>query len=306
MKAIYIVVLTLLCFPSLAQYTYAPIGATWHYDKVENFAEEKGYVLVTSERDTLINEKESRILSQVYVNSDGVEQQRENLYVHQTGDSVYFWINEEFRLFYDFSLEVNDTMEIYSPEELCSGEYIGHIKLDSITLIDINGVSLRKFHTSRLPGSPYMYSGPFVEVLGMTGWSFYPQDTGCIQDQLPSIGSLRCYSDLLLDDYSAAPGIPCDTTIKYVDLPEDKVDGIDPFDIYFDPSERTLIIKSPAEKRVDNLWLSVYDTKGLCLVHERLNEESYHLNMSGFPRGLFIVNILQSSKIIFNHKIFAF
>jgi hypothetical protein len=51
------------------QKEFAPIGATWYYSKVENFAGEEGYVKIVSESDTVIEGKKSKILSQKYYNT---------------------------------------------------------------------------------------------------------------------------------------------------------------------------------------------------------------------------------------------
>lgn len=114
MKKIFICVLILSSIYSFGQKEFAPIGATWYYSKIENFAMEEGYVKIVSERDTTIEEKLSKILSQTYFSISGDSIIRENFFVHQNEDTIFYWLDDAFRAIYNFSLTTGDTMEIYS------------------------------------------------------------------------------------------------------------------------------------------------------------------------------------------------
>ncbi|HYX09339.1 MAG TPA: hypothetical protein VE912_21580, partial [Bacteroidales bacterium] len=214
MKKSILIFATLICGTAFAQKEFAPFGATWYYSKVENFAGEEGYIKIISERDTVINNKQSKILSQIYYSSNGDRSVLNNFYIHQAGDTVYYWIDDSFQILYNFSLKKGDTMMIYSKDILCpdNESHLGEIKVDSVVNILINGIELKKFYTSPTEGSVYKYSGPFIEVIGGID-GIYPVDTGCSADAFPDIGKLRCYYDSSLGHFNVPDRVSCDSLL---------------------------------------------------------------------------------------------
>ncbi|MCK5538072.1 MAG: hypothetical protein KAI79_14700, partial [Bacteroidales bacterium] len=202
------------------QKEFAPIGATWYYNKTENIVGELGYVKIISKKDTVVNEKACKLLSKTYYSSKKDTVPYGNYIVHQSGDSIFYWLDEGFKLVYDFSLEVGDSMYIYSPELLCPDDssHWGEIVVDSITYTTINSFELKTMHTSPTTNSNYLYAAPFVEIIGSLSY-LLPLDTGCgICDQLTEFGRLRCYNDSIIGYKNFYFDYPCDTTYSYVSV----------------------------------------------------------------------------------------
>jgi len=88
---------------------WAPVGAKWHYTPPVT-----GHcVYVESVKDTIVNERESKILEIRYCQEDMFISKE---IIHQKGDSIYFLHDSTFVLLYNLSASIGDTIEVYPNE----------------------------------------------------------------------------------------------------------------------------------------------------------------------------------------------
>ncbi|MEA1898406.1 MAG: hypothetical protein U9N53_12175 [Bacteroidota bacterium] len=303
MKILLLCISLALSIYSFGQKEFAPIGATWYYSKIENFAMEEGYVKIVSERDTTIEGKLSKVLSQTYFNISGDSIIRDNFLVHQNEDTVFYWLDNAFRAIYNFSLTAGDTMEIYSSEVLCpqNESHFGYIKVDSILNFTINDVVLKKVFTAPIAGSVYMYPGPFLELIGGVN-GIFPIDTGCSADIFPDIGKLRCYSDPVIGKYQVSIDTPCDTLILItnVRLVEDSHELV----VSYNPIHKTIDIIFQNFELYDNMFVNIYDLMGRSILNKRIVGQTTQMDLSGFINNVYIIQIVQNKELIYNEKIY--
>ncbi len=180
-----------------AQMEFAPIGATWYYDFPEDgvMNPNRGYIKVTSARDTTIAGKSARILEAEAHTSTGESFSLKPDIVHQSGDSIFYYVDGDFRLTYNFSLQIGDTMSIYA--NLNCFEYkeerYGSVVIDTIVELVIDERTIKVFYTSRTQDSQYEYC-TFAEVLGSLGG--LTSDYGIFDAGVcDGYYNVRCYHD---------------------------------------------------------------------------------------------------------------
>lgn len=260
------VLLTILlasCFQVVkAQTEFAPIGATWYYSTYAMSAN-IGYDKVTSDRDTVIDGKKVKVLVREHHTSKDEIFFADNFYVYQTGDSVFYYLDGDFRLVYDFGLNVGDTMQIYASHNFCGdGSNYGYVIIDSITEVNVNGVKLKKFHSTKTDESDFGLQGPFVEILGATDGFFYPP---CVADAAgEGIRDLRCYEDSTLGLFHYSM-VDCDYRYFISDLLENENfnKGFLSDKIKYSNLDRSFSIEIPDE--CEFYEMQIFDMRGVCV-----------------------------------------
>ncbi len=303
MKTLLTIFTTLICVTAYGQREFAPFGATWFYSKIENFAGEEGYIKVVSERDTLIDNKQSKILSQKYFSSNGDSSVLNNFYIYQNGDTIYYRIDEDFHILYNFALEKGDTMEIYSKDIYCPGNesHFGEIKVDTIVNLTINGIELKKIFTSKIQGSAYKYPGPFLEIIGGLN-GIHPVDSGCSCDVFPEIGDLRCYYDESFGHYHVPNSVRCDSLLTTVNPISKDVN----VDILYWSEAKTFTIDLNKLNYSGEFLLKVYDVNGRSIFTNKVHSKTIKVYIPVEITGIYILQIINNQNIIYNEKICAY
>jgi len=104
----------IIFIPVLAQsQNWFPIGATWYY----NYREQQifpaiGYTKYTVIKDTVVDSKPSKLIIQETVRYNGDTLPTNFIIVREENSKVYYYYNNTFRLMYDFTLNVGDTLAI--------------------------------------------------------------------------------------------------------------------------------------------------------------------------------------------------
>ena len=186
---------------------FGPKGATWHYSAWTLFPPPPQFVFV-SEGDTMINNINARII-QYYTIDSGTAYPVDSLnkFVYTVGNQVFYWVEDEFYLLFDFDAQPGDT--IYSRAEYypvflgCDSDFSnGPIDfsyvVDSIGSINIDGVDLRTQYVTPVNTkgfSDWSIDGPIVERIGLYSYSnfWWGRGEGCILGGFPDL--LRCYED---------------------------------------------------------------------------------------------------------------
>ncbi len=302
-KIKYFLICILFVTEVTAQKEFAPLGSEWYYSKVEDWnPPDEGYVKFTTIKDTTINDKPTRIIERVYYNSNGETENWTDEYIHQSGDTVFYFRDGEFRILFNFSLEKGDTMQFYSDDFNPCGsvEKIGFVVIDSLYMQTINEIALKTFLCSPTENSPWEYYR-IAEGIGHYS-GFYPRfnNTCDIQDFIPEIGELRCYSDNELGFVNIWNN-PCDTIIDYKVFIDDlKVDNY--FTIYPNPSDQILQIKS---NNADELIraIEIYSMNGQIILKKYIQKINCTIDLSSILAGIYLIKIKSVSDKISIQKL---
>lgn len=193
------VITLLILFISLNSFgqTWAESGAAWHYSYVSIVGEGYSNVYYVSDTTLLgIQSKKFSVSDHYYNQVFGYFENYFKGYEYTYADSnhVYHYINGEFKILYDFSAQVGDTLTHYLYSNLLFEECdsIGRSIVSEIGTININGEDLRWYEVEYLNGLAYL-SGRVIEKVGCIGFMF-PDINGCVVTEEAS-GPLRCYED---------------------------------------------------------------------------------------------------------------
>lgn len=215
--------------PSNAQLdepVFAPIGASWYYSSASFGppwigAELSVYFLV--EKDTFLLGVEARVIG-CYVNENNQIMRVDELtkYIATSGDQVYYRVENEFVLLYDFGAQPGDTIhskvEEFGVDIGCMSDFSQGVidfryVVDSVGMQLLDGAELRVLHVHSLSNSPdpdWFFGGAVIERIGIREYAafWWGRGQGCIFEG----GSLRCYVDPEISWRSSdfSESLPCD------------------------------------------------------------------------------------------------
>lgn len=274
---------------------FAPIGATWYYETIENMRNDYGYVKLTVEKDTLMEGITARKISATHV--FGTPTKWNDLFVYQNGDSVFYYLKNRFRLVFDFGWEIGDTVIIYrSPfiseytlEEL---PFSAQAVITDKTTETVNGHPLRRWNVTpvgnydTVPIVPPHYphqGGNLMEVFGFLGG--FLSVSNDVADGMPNITRLLCYSD---DTFDRIP-----FEISHYDGPCDRVSlpiGSDksPLKLTVDNTNHLIDITLPdAEQGVAYL----YNSMGTLVMEQPFCGNRFQILYKNFNIGVYVLSI---------------
>lgn len=271
---------------------FAPLGAEWYFDEqlLVPYVNH-GYNHYQVIKDTLINGKAAKLIIKQEVYPTGILAGTDSLYTYEEDSKVYFLINHQFELIYDFGAKVGDTIKFSSAFYPCDS--VAPVVVDSIEIITVNGVSLkRQFLSNELVQSGYENEkiiDVVTEKLGHNRGIFYYPHCEPIDYFVEPF--LRCYQDSLIsyvEEYwnYLYPGSPCDTTI-FLGIKNERTDG--QVKIFPNPVKSSVTIEG-----LNHIsCFEVLDTRGQKL----LSTTGVNLNcldVSCLPAGLYVLKIITS------------
>lgn len=176
-------------------------GAIWTFDDQQEFTyQAHGYDKYTVVGDTVINDTAAKQILHKTVSYMGTEYGGNvpSIIVHESNSRVYYWDGTKFVQMYDLSLNVGDTLDIYSfnyDSELYDS--VSPFVVDSVYIENINGVDLKVQEFSCTMYGLYgenneIYSEKIIERIGSEKSFFYHPE--CPGDVFVYTG-LRCYND---------------------------------------------------------------------------------------------------------------
>lgn len=186
---------------------FAPLGSTFYYS---NWTSQPHVELLkfVVEEEVILNGISARAIK-FYAEENNMLVAKEELtkYVYTDGNKVYYWVEDDFYLLYDFGAQAGDTIfsriEDFPYSLSCfanfeNGPFNFSYQIDSIGTIEINGEILRTqfvtpiYHTNQIN---WIIQSPVIERIGQITWTSYWWGTGegCFLGGSPGI--LRCYTD---------------------------------------------------------------------------------------------------------------
>ncbi len=269
---------------------FAPIGASWYYSSVSNgppwIAAELGvYFLV--EKDTFMLGVEASVIG-CYDNVENQIVRIDSLtkYVATIGDKVYYKVEDEFILLYDFGAQPGDTIhskvEDFEISIGCGSDFSqGVIEfsyvVDAVGIQLLDGAELRVLHVHSLSNEPdpdWIFEGPVIERIGIMGYAafWWGRGQGCIFEG----GSLRCYIDPVISWRSSdfSESLPCD----YISATSEVQTHT--YTIHPNPASTHITLPSGAEH------VGLFDMTGRSM---NLSYFDNQLDVATYPTGMYII-----------------
>jgi hypothetical protein len=279
--------------PSSAQIdepVFAPIGATWYYSSPSNgppwiATALSVYFLV--EKDTFMFGVDARVIG-CYVNEDNQITRVDSLtkYIATIGDQVYYKVEDEFVLLYDFGAQPGDTIhskvEEFGVDIGCMSDFSqGVIDFSYVVnFIDvqlIDGVELRVLNAHSLSNDPdpdWNFDGLMIERIGIMGYAMFwwGRGQGCIFEG----GSLRCYEDPEISWRSSdfSESLPCDYISATSEIQAKA------YIIHPNPASTYITLPTGAEH------FELFDMTGRKMEVVHFDNE---LEVASFPAGMYII-----------------
>lgn len=291
----------IIFIPVLAQsQNWFPIGATWYY----NYREQQifpaiGYTKYTVIKDTVVDSKPSKLIIQETVRYNGDTLPTNFIIVREENSKVYYYYNNTFRLMYDFTLNVGDTLAIDISSSYCDS--VSPLIVDSIKNININGINLRVQYVKGI----YYYSGvwqglvdtitfPIIEKVGndvynnsTNNFFFNPV---CFVGEGFILNNLRCYIDSNIlykggSYYNQNLGYsyPCDTLINGSMGITELSKNENTIEIFPNPSSEFVTVK--AVSAINKI--EVYDSYGKLLSTFQPGCNDFTINIKSYLQGVY-------------------
>ena len=221
-----VLLLFALSFTTVKGQTWAPIGATWHYESHAFFQPVKGYFHYESIRDTTVYGRSCRLINPIY--SYQCLARSGPPITYQSNDSVYFLTYVDsiprFQLHYSWNAKPGDTWIMHNEHDFWFYPSIDTVmvRVDSIDLITINGKSLRRQWVSlALLNYDSIFYGPHehIETIGDLYYFFGTERENGWCDMEWPLG-LRCYTDTFLGTYMRIQYDSCTQIYDYNSIEE--------------------------------------------------------------------------------------
>ncbi|HLN74651.1 MAG TPA: T9SS type A sorting domain-containing protein [Prolixibacteraceae bacterium] len=283
------------CFPDLSgnnkeNTEFAPIGAEWYYSQYESYnPPQANYIKHTSIKDSIINGKPVKVIQKTRYQRSGATSLGYE-YLHQNGDTIFYWKNNDFHVLYNFSLAKGDSLLTYSemPGYLPNDPY-GWVEIDSTYTTTINNHVLKTYRVTTKKMSYWDFGmHPIIEKIGSLTY-LLPQNIGYVVDD-PDIGPLRCYSDPELGEFHFED-LPCDTITTFPD-------GVNLYDrslqvkVYPNPVSNDLFIAGNFKEK--EYTLELYSIKGVLIKTECLEGgiNIYKIDAGTLKSGSYILKVI--------------
>ena len=194
----------------------------------------------------------------------------DTFFLRQEGDSILYYVDSSFQLLYNLSLEIGDTMQVYTPVEIRAfgSETVSYVpySVDSVKTITIDGQALRGQYLTPQSPNPHYLDGALTpgwryELLGTVDGYFLPYNGFFCDGICPRF--LRCFSGrTAIGEVSARlVDFPCDQVIT-TSVHEPDIGSF--FALWPNPvaSGQSLIIQADASISTREAQLILYDPAG--------------------------------------------
>lgn len=292
MRAVRLTIVLILCSSCLlsAQLSWAPLGATWYYNKKEGGQASPpayGYLKIEAVKDTLIEDQPTTVLEMSRYISNGQVYTVGSIYTFAKDSIIYTWTDGNTSVLYDFTKKASEEHEITGfGFNDCGNSSIGSVIVDSCGHRTINGFESSFYYCSPTDTSIWEYQREINSIFGSVNFMFaYPVFCD-VMDVENFAGILRCYSDDRIGTINLGE-IPCDTLIPtgFQD-PESVSDEIwiypNPCNDYF-----TLAQLSPFSQPC----FTIFNLLGEAILDSRMIDPEEIVDVSTFSKGFYIIRI---------------
>ncbi len=273
---------------------FAPIGAKWYYSNRENplGGSQQGYLLVESEKDTLIIGKAAKLLRNTYYSSIGDTLDLGYDIVYSENNQVFYIKNNRSFLLYNFNPALGDTLKFRDPD-------LSNISADTTILMIVESVDslkagttyLKRINLRNYQGHWDLYT-THIERIGNIPY-LYPQTS--LQCDAACYDPLRCYLDEELSYSSVVWSDKCDMLITSISAYGNQK-GIR---LYPNPtSSYTTIEMDHSLGRINSVNVINLLGQEFLIESWNLGATKVNLNVSHLRSGYYIIEINENYKSI--------
>jgi hypothetical protein len=263
----------LLIFTSLFTFsqTWAPAGATWHYDYVNLWV--SGYVEIQYTGDTNVSGKLCKILTKDMHYYDYMQEKYLNYHIG-----------------YEYTCLENGVVYYFRP---CDS--IGKVMVDNTGSITINTVPLKILFITPGPGSTWQfYSDTITERIGSFGYMFPNQN--CVPDAFEG-GPLRCYYDDSFGLYERGSAPSCDYITGIGTIRSDNQVRIYPL-----PAKSILTVEMTGNGNGIGI-IRLSDLSGKQMKYFKTESQKFSFDISDLDDGIYFIAITGNSGLTLNRKV---
>ena len=286
--------------------TFAPVGATWHYNYTEQG--DTGFVKIESTHDTTILGKPCQAVqlkeSCKFHGENRISQTGDyEVYLHTSADSVFLYHEyiDSFQLLYAFNAQVNDSWSFVLGRTNMTVVDTVKVEVNSIFTETINSQPIRSLEVSYtfFPYNsifvPYITTSKISEVIGDFDFlfNFYGVPSLVICDDLyPS--KLRCYSDNSFGNYETGIVDSCTYYGTYVGVNEL---GVTDVNVWPNPVMNTLHVQNNFNEGTD---IYVYDITGNLILTKKFGagKIEFNLDLAHLSKGIYFIQVKSKTTTI--------
>lgn len=300
MRQLFATILLISSLLAQAQHEFAPIGAEWYYEKMLSYnPPEAGYIKITSIKDSVIENKDVRVLEVIFAPDDTTQILEGYEYIYQSGDTIWYYKNKQFHMLYNFAMQKGDSILLYSEMlNQCGDNPYGWNKVDSVFKHTYNDLEIRAYSSDPINNSVWGFQEYSYEIFGNSHY-LIPQNIDCIYDGIFH-GPLRCYSDpihgILI---TSLPEMKCDSTYTYIGPinVNDVSTKARLLSVYPNPVVEVLSITGFDYNTLpDNCKIKIINKKGQVI--ESYASTLKTINVSHLAKGTYFLGISINDKII--------
>jgi hypothetical protein len=301
MRQLFATILLISSLLAQAQNEFAPIGAEWYYSKYINHNPPTfGYVKHTSLKDSIIENQKVRVIEIMEHQNDTTARLIGHEYFMQKGDTVYYWKNNHFHMLYNFAMQKDDTILLYSEMTnrcmVISESNYGWNKVDSVFTFNANGVILKAYNASGHNNSIWGFENTSLEVIGNLQY-LIPQNIDCISDGIGWYGNLRCYIDDSIGYFKYDMQIGCDSTTTWPVsaklLRNDKL-----FKCFPNPAYNKVFIELHSQPTIESYNIEILNMLGSKLLEASINDPKAVIDVENLPKGSYLILLKLNHKTI--------
>lgn len=218
MKPLAIILLLILFEQKSHSQYFASNNAVWHYTYNPSPAISFGYDKITVTGDTVIENKNCKILNIATIGYNYWTQTYYNYsnhfeFIYCDSNKVYWYHTNQFYMLYNFDAILGEIWYVPNVDDYGNG--IGKIVVDSINTKIYNSDTLKVIYQHTDSGNVAFGDFAIIEKFGNLSYMF-PHTSDITGPEYP--GPLRCYSDYLFGQYqnSATPQCEYITQLKQV------------------------------------------------------------------------------------------
>ncbi len=273
-------------FWSIGQKKWDFKNSVWHYDYINIFSPIQHYLTIEYSGSAELG-SERQFVSKLDMVAHYGEDRNElinSIYVYADEDRVYQWLDGEFHILYDFSLDIGDTTRIYANDGYHSGEAVSVV--DSVKKVSIGTDTLRAYYIRGGYQGFFHMSGWVYESIG-TLIGFGPQsalscDGGCL-------GSLRCFKNSAIDYQVEVCDTIKDLRVSTIDIDEEQTRA-EPR-LYPNPLSRHQALHIEYSD-ISSLSVSVYDMEGRVILTEQAVSDGSLSLPADMSAGIYMVHVV--------------
>ncbi|PID88313.1 MAG: hypothetical protein CSB06_00735 [Bacteroidia bacterium] len=303
-------VLIAFCLVSLnmnAQQWY-PGNANWIFNKQELLSfPAHGYIKYSVIKDTIISDTTAKLITIDTLHYNGEKSVKDSLFMYESNSRIYFWNGNQFKLMYDFNLNVGDTLSV--DIDILNCDSVSPIIVDSISNMNLNGQDLKVQHISYTLYAEGQYgfnstiSEQLVERIGSEKHFIF--SPSCIIEDEFTYSGLRCYNDNTISYKNEwwknhFPEIACDSLLNATTTNiKETIKG--EFLISPNPTNDFVTI-SNRNVFADDFYIELYNLSG-----EQLDrifcKNTATIDLNKYQSGVYIIKIYQNSTTVYTFKI---